>query len=417
MAPPAAGSFFRDNSRWLAAGVLLTFASSFGQTFFIALFAEPLRAETGLSHGAWGSLYAAATLASAVAIGWLGHLADIRPVRLPALGVIAALALAALTMSLVSSVWMLALAVFVLRFAGQGMAGHVAATAAARWFSANRGRAIAISAVGHPLGEAVLPGIAVALMLLLGWRSTWLAMALVLAFAIGPVLAWLLAKERTPKSASSVADDGAMPGIDGRHWRRGEVLRHPFFWALLPGFMASPFIGTAVFFQSVPLAAAKAWTLELYAAAFPAYALGSTIAAYGAGVLVDRYGSARLLPYVLLPMAVALLIGAAPGPALMVIPFLGLFGLSAGALFTVMSALWAELYGTRHLGAVRGMVSAVLVFATALGPGLTGLLLDAGVGIERQLAAMAVATIVLAGSFALVSRALARPMASPVGSD
>ncbi len=36
--------FYRDNGRWLLAGLMLAFCSSFGQTFFISLFAGQIKA-------------------------------------------------------------------------------------------------------------------------------------------------------------------------------------------------------------------------------------------------------------------------------------------------------------------------------------------------------------------------------------
>ena len=400
--------FVRDNARWLGAGVLMTFASSFGQTFFIALFADPLRAATGLGHGGWGTLYAAATLTSAFAIGVVGHVADRRPMAVPAVGVLGLLALGAVAMSAVEAVWLLGVAVFLLRFAGQGMASHVAMTAAARWFEATRGRALALVSLGHPLGEAVLPGLVVALTAWLGWRSAWLAVALGLAAVAVPLIVRLAAVERTPRNPRAPGDaPAAVPaGLDGRHWGRREVLRHPLFWALLPGVLASPFMGTAVLFQAAPLMAAKGWSLELYAAAFPTYAALSVAGGLVTGLLVDRFGPIRLVPFVLLPMAGGLALVATATAPLAAFGVLGLVGLTTGAIFTLMAALFAELYGTRHLGAVRGLVSSFTVFGTALAPGVTGLLLDAGVGLEAQFGAMALVAVGLSGNFALVARHL-----------
>jgi len=402
----AARRFFRDNARWLAAGMLLTFASSAGQTFFIALFAEPLRAATGLGHGGWGTLYAVATLGSALTIASLGHLADRRPMAVPAVGVVGLLALGALAAGGTGPIWLLGLAVFALRFAGQGMAGHVAITAAARWFAATRGRAIAVVMMGHPIGEAILPGIVVAAMATIGWRATWLALALGLALVILPLVAWLGAVERTPRRPGAVdaSRDHLLPGLDGRHWGRRQVLRHPIFWALVPGVLASPFMGTAVLFQAGPLMAAKGWSLELYAAAFPVYAACSVAGAFLAGVLVDRLGAVRLLPFVLLPLATALLLVATADMAPVLFAVLGLIGMTTGAVQTLMSALWAELYGTRNLGAVRGLVSGFTVFGTALSPGVTGLLLDVGVPLEAQFGAMGAVALVLSAGFTLVTR-------------
>ena len=57
-------TFLRDNARWVAGGFLLTFFSSFGQTYFISLSAGDIRAEYGLSHGGFGTIYMLATLAT-----------------------------------------------------------------------------------------------------------------------------------------------------------------------------------------------------------------------------------------------------------------------------------------------------------------------------------------------------------------
>jgi MFS family permease len=410
---PASWRFVRDNGRWLGAAVLMTFASSAGQTFFIALFADPLRSATSLGHGGWGTLYAAATLSSAVAIGLVGHLADRRPMALPAAGVLALLTLGAVAMSAVEAAWLLGVAVFLLRFAGQGMASHVAMTAAARWFQATRGRALALVALGHPLGEAVLPALVVTLTAWLGWRSTWLAVALGLAVIVAPLVIRLGAVERTPRHPAAHGDDLDVPaGLDGRHWGRRQVLGHPVFWALLPGVLASPFMGTAVLFQAAPLMTAKGWSLELYAAAFPAYAALSVAGGLASGFLVDRFGPIRLVPFVLLPLAAGLALVATATAAAAAFVVLGLIGLTTGAIFTLMAALFAELYGTRHIGAVRGLVSSFTVFGTAMAPGVTGLLLDAGVGLEAQFGAMSVVAVGLSASFGLVARhLLGRPPA------
>ena len=405
----ATGRFLRADGRWLGAGLAMTFASSAGQTFFIALFADPLRTATGLGHGGWGTLYAAATLTSALAIAVVGHVADRRPMAVPAVGVLGLAALGAVAMSAVTSPWLLALAVFLLRFAGQGMASHVAMTAAARWFRATRGRALAVVSLGHPLGEAVLPGLVVAATAGLGWRATWLAVALGLAGVFAPLVARLGAVERVPQrrpERSAEDEAAAATGLDGRHWARRDVLRHPVFWALLPGVLASPFMGTALLFQAAPLMAAKGWSLELYAAAFPAYAAASVAGGLASGLLVDRFGPVRLVPFVLLPLAAGLGLVAGATAAFAVVVFLALIGLTTGAVFTLVAALFAELYGTRHLGAVRGLVSSFTVFGTALAPGLTGLLLDAGVALETQFAVMAAVAVGLAGVFALVARHL-----------
>jgi len=134
--------FLRENAPFLSAGVLLMFCSSFGQTFFISIFAGEIREEFSLSHGQWGLIYTLGTTASAAVMVWAGVLTD--HFRARALGaiVLVLLAGAALMMATVSSVWILPFAIFALRFAGQGMSVHIAVVAISRWFVATRGRAL-----------------------------------------------------------------------------------------------------------------------------------------------------------------------------------------------------------------------------------------------------------------------------------
>jgi len=169
--------FLRTNARWLGAGFLLTFASAFGQTWFIALFAGGIKETHGLTDGGWGSLYTVATLSSAALLFARGALADTMPLSRLAPLMALLFALAAVMMAFANSIWMLGIAVFGLRFCGQGMFGHIAMTAMGRWFRARRGRAVAVATLGHPAGEFVLPLLTVLVAAALGARSTWLIVA------------------------------------------------------------------------------------------------------------------------------------------------------------------------------------------------------------------------------------------------
>ena len=121
------------NSRWLAAGALLTLMSSFGQTYFISIFAGEIRAEFNLSHGDWGAIYGFGTFASAIAMVWAGGLTDIMRVRRLGPIVLAALAASCLFMAFNPWVALLPVVIFCLRFTGQGMSTHIAAVAMSRW--------------------------------------------------------------------------------------------------------------------------------------------------------------------------------------------------------------------------------------------------------------------------------------------
>lgn len=251
--------FLHDNAQFLSAGALMSFGSSFGQTYFISVFAGVLMAELNLSHGTWGGIYALGTTLSAAVMVWAGTLADRYRVRQIAWVVIPCLALACLAMAAVPNALVLVPVIFALRLFGQGMMSHLAVTAMARWFVAARGRALSISALGFALGQALLPLIVVVMMSAMNWRLVWVVAAGVLLLGL-PILARLLKAERTPQSA---AENNEVLGMDGHHWTRRQMLRHWLFWAAVPMVVGPPAFGTALFFQKVHLAEVKGGSLPI----------------------------------------------------------------------------------------------------------------------------------------------------------
>jgi len=402
--------FLRDNARWVAGGFLLTFFSSFGQTYFISLSAGDIRAEYGLSHGGFGTLYMIATLASAATLPQIGKIIDRISVSATVLLAAPILALACLLMAWSTSLALLVLAIYLLRLFGQGMFSHIAMTAMGRWFAAQRGRAVSLSAIGVNVGEAVFPISFVVVAALVGWRGSWLLAAGVLMLVALPAIYALMKVERTPQS---VAADPNVPVA--REWTRGEVVRDPLFWAALMGVLAPAFIGTTIFFHQVYLSELRGWEPSVFAASFAIMSVMTILFALIAGQLIDRFSAIRVLPSFLLPLSLSCFVLASTDAAWGAYAFMALMGVSYGFSSTLFGALWPELYGTKHLGGIRSLIVAFMVFATAMGPGLTGALIDAGVSYPGQIAAMGAYCVAMIVVMTLVSRrALARrPQADP----
>lgn len=401
--------FLIENRRWLGTGLLLAFASSFGQTWFISLFAGEIRAEYGLSDGQWGALYTVATLSSAALLLSRGSLAD--TVALSRLAPLVALVFAgaAAAMALGSAVWQLGIAVFLLRFCGQGMFSHIAITAMGRWFVAARGRAVAISGLGYSAGEALLPLPAVLLIGWLGWRGGWGLVAGAIALVVTPALMLLLAQDREP--AGRAGSTGSA-GLGGRHWRRSEVLGHWLFPALIPFLLTPGFIGTVIFFHQVHIAEVKGWSLAAMAPAYPAYAGVTVTAALAAGWACDRFGPARLLPILLIPMGLAMLFLGATATVWGWVGVLAVLGLTQGMQNAFWGAFLPHVYGTDHLGAVRALTVALMVVSTAIGPGLTGLVIDLGVTFPEQGMALGLWSLALVPLGWAIMRRLGREAAA-----
>lgn len=373
--------FAMENRRWLAVGFLLTFASSFGQTWFISLFAAEIKSVHGLTDGGWGTIYTVATMVSAGLLLTRGSMADTMPLSRLIPGTALLFALAAIGIAFGGSIWLLLAALIFLRFCGQGMFSHIAMTAMGRWFQARRGQAVSISNLGHPAGEVVLPILTVLAIAALGWQTTWLIVAALLALVILPVLLLLLRQGRTARNRLEMAE---APGLAGRHWGRAEVLRHWLFPALLPIMLTPGFIGTVVFFHQVHIAEVKGWTLVQMAPGYSFFATATVTTALIAGWAADRFGPRRLLPVILIPTGLGVLLIGQAQDVPMWFAALGLAGMTQGVSASLWGALLPAVYGTRNLGAVRSLVTTVMVLSTAIGPGLTGVLIDLGIDFPRQ---------------------------------
>ncbi len=373
-------NFLRSNAKWLSAGALLAFISSFGQTFFISVFSEEIRNSFDLSHGEWGGLYSIGTMASALIMIWAGSLADIFRVRNLGPLVFIGLGFACLTLATASHVAMLVIAIFLMRLFGQGLASHISQVSMARWYVATRGKALSIASLGISFGEAFLPLVFVGLLAVFEWRTLWIGCAL-FVFAMAPLLRVLLAKERTPKS---VAKENKSIGMNGQHWTRLESLKHPLFWCVFPTiFGISAFI-TAFFFHHVHYADVKGWSHVNIVALFPVYSFSGITAMLIAGWAVDKYGAHRLFPIFQIPIAIAFIFfGFTETPTGAAIALM-IMAITSGANSAVPSAFWAEVYGTEYLGSIRAAVTAVTVFGSAIGPLVTGYYIDNGVSLDTQ---------------------------------
>ncbi|MDP6566921.1 MAG: MFS transporter [Alphaproteobacteria bacterium] len=402
-------AFALANRRFLSFGLLVAFFSSFGQTYFIAVFGPDIRAEFGLSHGAFGGYYAIGTTASAICLIWAGRMIDRLDLRLLSAGVCLALTAACAFMALVPAAWVLAPAIFALRLTGQGLMSHTAMTSMGRYYEAERGRAISVAMLGFPLGVAVFPALGVALSGALGWRLAWAAIAAALAVFLVPLVLWLLrghASRHRMFMERSATDGQETPGgpVRRRQWTRAEVLRDPRFYLLSFAITAPSFIVTGLFFHQALVAAAKGWSLAWMATAFIGYTVGSICANLVFGPLIDRYGARRLLAFYLLPLAAACLCIIPFDHALVAIAYTMLMGISSGGGQTLIGAAWPEFYGVLHLGAIRAMVMSLSVVGSALSPAVLGWLIDLGVSIEAIAGAFLIYLAAAVGCIVLALR-------------
>jgi len=387
----------------LSLGLFLIFSSSVGQTFFISLFSGEIRNAFNLSHGMFGILYSVATLTSATLFFWLGKLTD--QFNLTVLGLITLGILSGFSFLLSSAetLHILFLSLLGLRLFGQSMISHIAVTAMARWFSKKRGRALSIALMGHPIGEALLPSLITFFLFQFTWREIWVGIGTCIIIIFLP-LVYLLGrhlKSNNHDSSNSGLTKSKKKLIDS--WNRSQVLKDLRFYQVLPGLLASPFIVTGVFFHQIHLIETKSWSITLLASSYPFFALSVIGVTFGAGWIIDRFGTVHLLRFFLLPLAFGLILIAGTDQAFAIPIFMILMGASAGSATIVISTLWVELYGINYIGSIRSMFFSMVVLATSISPALMGLLLDIGVTLEIQFIIFAIYIFICSIIFAILT--------------
>lgn len=378
--------FLRENPSLGLFALLCTAGSGFGQTFLVGVFGDALRTTFDLSHSLYGLLYSTATLCAAGLLLRFGGLVD--RWTLQRVTVMAAVMLAAGCLVLAGALHaaMVWVGFFLVRFGGQAMLSHIGMSSAGRYFTRQRGKAVAFAASGYPLSEALLPVLISLIIALTGWRWAWFASGLIVLLALLPTLLKLSAGTAHPQTAQTSSTQ-AMQGKT-----RAEVLADPCFYLLLPATIAVPFIVTALLFHQVALAGLKGWPADAFATAFVAYGAGHLASLLVAGPAIDRITAQRMLPLALLPMLAALITLALASSEWIPLVFLGLLGLSQGAINATLGALWPERYGIRHIGAIRSVMQAIMVLSTAFAPILLGFMLDAAAPAGTIVGSLAVAT-------------------------
>jgi MFS family permease len=401
--------FIKNNFRWIAGGFILTFFSSFGQTYFISGSIAEWQAAFDLSHGEIGRIYMYATLGSAACLPFLGRLVDSIPAHTMIVFTVPVLAGATLMAGYASSVPVLVAAIYLLRLFGQGMMTHMALTATGRWFAAERGRAVSLVVLGHQGGEATLPLAFSTIAIAYGYQTGWIAGAAALLLVGLPFSYWAY---RVPREPHSKTGDLEKSSRHVRSWTRREVMRDPVFWVLLSGVLAPGFIGTTIFYHQNYMTTLNDWPPALFAQSLMVLALTTVSFALVMGAVIDRVGANTVLPYFLLPLSAACFAMAYSGPSYSLFVVMVLLGISYGISSTLFGSIWPENYGVAYLGAIRAVTVSAMVIATAAGPGLTGTLIDMGIALPAQMNFFGAYCLFAAGAMAFASASLRRRVSS-----
>jgi predicted MFS family arabinose efflux permease len=372
-------------------GFIFTFFSSFGQSFFLGLFNSSIRDTLSITHGQFGSLYASATLLSSIVLVWIGKKIDDVNILKFASYVIIFLSVSCFIFSKISSVIFLFVGIFLMRLAGQGLTTHTATTTISRFFEKNRGRALSIGWLGLSLAEFILPVLIVFLLTFVEWRNIWISISIVVIIVL-PIVAYTLVREIKLDTREEAKNNEIPKEI--RQWKRTEVLKDYRFYIICMTMLAMPWIATGSFVYQSFITNSKGWGPYVIAQSFMAYSTFSVITLFISGFLIDKFSSRKLLIYMNIPLFFSTIVLFYFETPISSFVFLGLIGISNGLANVLGSSTWAEIYGVKHIGSIKALTTALMVFSTAFGTALFGILIDFGFSIE-QIAVVSGAYILL----------------------
>ncbi len=349
-------------------GFLMMVLCGFGQTFFIGAYGDAIRTHFSLSHAQFGGIYASLTCISAVLLFWSGKFIDHMALRTYVTYVLCGLGVGCVLIGSAPHIALFIIGLLLVRHCGQGLCAHSAMTTVGRSYGAHRGKAAALVLFGLSAAEGGFVSFALLAIAWIGWQQSWLIYGGVVFIIMLPLIRFLTRFEPPPHSA----DTSTVQQADRR-----DVLRDKRFYMILPLYTAPPFLFTGTFFHHGALLHERGWAVDSLALAFFLFALAKISTAPFMGKCVDRFSAQTMLPMSGLFLFASLF--------MLVLPFESIFtfytymlvaGVSVGLNGTISGGLWAELYGTAHLGAIRSLISPITVFSTALSPVLFGLLLD-----------------------------------------
>jgi MFS family permease len=382
--------FIKQSWPMLSFGMITVFMGNFGQSFFVSWFGNSFQESLNLSATSYGSAYSMATLCSGLLLMWIGGAIDKVTLEKFILFCTCGLSVAALTLWQTNNLTMLIIGLFLLRFFGQGLFPHTAITTMMKQFTINRGKGVSLATSGVPLGEIILPSIAVFLIAQFGWQQSWLLIALAIPLFYLPLALFLIKRGRHNKYSED------SPDIDNKNNKpqkedgsRRTLLSDYRFWLALPTVLAAPFIVTGVFIHQGFFLPQMGWTPILFASCFVFYGIAHWLSSMYAGALVDRFSGRYLLKFYPIPMLIGLLLTSLLTGNWVAYALLICLGFAIGSGSTIINALWAEVYGTKHLGKIRAFMASLMVISTSISPILFGFLIDNGISGSQLFFALA----------------------------
>jgi predicted MFS family arabinose efflux permease len=369
------------NKKVIIFGFIFTFFSSFGQSFFLGLFNAPIRNELGISHGQFGNIYASATICSSLLLIWVGKKIDDYRILNYSFFVVILLFSSTLFFSFINSVYFLAIAIFLMRLSGQGLMSHASTTTISRFFEKSRGKALSTIWFGLSTAEFILPVLVTYFFLVYSWRTVWQGIAILIILLLPFVI--LSTIKSVNLDSRETNNNPKLKEVKIKSWRRRDVIKDYRFYIVSLNMLAMPWMATGIFVYQSFISESKMWAVYTIPKAFMVYSITSIATLFLSGFLVDKFTGRKLILFMNIPLLLAMFVLFQFNHEVFAYIFLGLIGVSNGLANILGSSTWAEIYGVKYIGSIKALTTAFMVFSTAFGTAVFGLLIDNSFTIEN----------------------------------
>ena len=398
----------------MTASMLNAAASVPMQGPIVGVFVRPIQDELGWSATSIAIGFALGSGLGGISSIWVGRVLDKRGSR----GVI-------VTAGLILVGCMVGLAAMTQVWHFWGLFGLARGTAAAgaqlgtmvalaSWFVRKRGRVVGLLGLGQRTGQALMPTPIVAIMLWFGWREAWLALA---GFAFLALVLPSAAYMRRRPEDYGMLPDGRRPTTEqirsgetseeaGEElWSLAEAKRTVTLWALI---VAQASVVLAVNATNLHITASlqdKGLSQQLAVTTLTIYLTVAALSVFGWGLLMERVHTRylALTSVVLYSTAMVLAITATSFP--MAVVFSLVYGSALGVWTVVSRMLFANYFGRRSFGTIRGFAAPIMAGVSMVGPIFAGRVRDVTGSYDLSFGIFAAVFVVAFVAFALAAPA------------
>jgi MFS family permease len=367
----------------VGAGFLVSFIG-IGVRYSYGVFLKSIQVDFGMSRGATSgifSIYMLLCCAIAVAGGWAMDRYGPRKVGI-LMGTFTGLSL--LLTSQARAPWQLLITYSLLFSLGTGAVYTMVNSTASRWFVKKRGFVVGITSSGGGVGAIIIAPFATLLISRLDWRATFVVMGFISWFSM-VALSILLVKD--PQDIGCLPDggeSGLLKGVIPKKEDNPEPTDLTLiqacgmqqFWLLGFAWLLVSLSLHMVFIHIIPHAVDRGISPMDAAFILSLTGLANLPGRLVLGRLSDVMGRKALaIMCTLVQFAVVLSLVWINGLCMLYL-FAIAFGFLWGGSGAMITVLIADLFGTRSLGAIMGMLSAGWSIGAAIGPAIGGYIFD-----------------------------------------